>query len=284
MKILVLGANGQLGSDIVAAFKKEHEVIAKTHDDIDVGNLSDIYQLLIGIQPKILVNTTAYHQVELCEQNPDIAELINATSVGFMAKICHTLHIKFVHFSTDYVFDGEKKSPYNEDDIPVPLNVYGKTKLEGEKLIILNNPDAIIIRISAIYGHHPCRAKKGLNFIQLMLKLAYEKGEVKVVDDEFVSPSNTKNIVQQLALILNTDIKGTIHATSEGQCSWYEFAEEIFKYTNTPVKLFKASSSDFQYKVNRPKYSVLQNEVLNKNHINIMLPWKEALHQYLNEI
>ncbi|MDZ4759039.1 MAG: dTDP-4-dehydrorhamnose reductase [Bacteroidota bacterium] len=284
MKVLVLGANGQLGNDIVSAFEKEHEVIGITHDDIDIGNLSDIHQLLLEKKPNILINTTAFHHVELCEQSPETAELVNAIAVGFMANICKMLHIKFVHFSTDYVFDGEKKTPYVETDFASPVNVYGKSKLHGEKLILENNPNALIIRISAIYGQHACRAKKGLNFIQLMLKLAQEKGEVKVVDDEFVSPTSTKNVVQQVALTLKSDINGIVHATSEGQCSWYEFAEEIFKYTHTKVNLYKGSSSDFPAKVNRPKYSVLQNDVLHKNNINIMLPWKDALHQYLDEI
>lgn len=283
-KAIILGANGQLGSDLVIALQNSYEVLALTHQDVDVGNLTDLLKIIHCLSPDILINATAYHQVDLCEQNPDSSYLINSLAVGFMARVCKNRNIKFIHFSTDYVFDGLKNSPYIESDQAIPLNIYGQTKLVGEQQVLSANPDAIIFRISAIYGLQPCRAKNGLNFIQLMLKLAHERGKVKVVADEFVSPTFTKNIAAQVAQVLDSKLIGIIHATSEGACSWYEFAEEIFSYTNTKVLLSKAQAADFPSKVSRPKYSVLHNHKLEENHLNGMLPWKTSLHQYLDEL
>ncbi|MDP1725686.1 MAG: dTDP-4-dehydrorhamnose reductase [Bacteroidota bacterium] len=284
-KVLITGANGQLGSDLVLSFSQSgYEVIIRTHDDLDIGNFEDVENQLNSIKPDVLINTAAFHNVDQCEAEKDKAILINAEAPAYMARICKELNIRFIHFSTDYVFDGYKNAPYTEADITAPLNVYGTTKMLGEQMIATENPDHLIIRISAIYGQYPCRAKNGLNFIQLMLKLAREKGEVKVVDDEIVSPTATKNIAMQLPALLDENINGIIHMTSEGSCSWHEFAREIFDYTNTPVTLHTASSDDFPAKTPRPKYSVLENTLLKSRGINKMMHWKDALHNYLDEL
>ncbi len=284
-KVLITGAKGQLGSDLVLEFTQlGYEVIAPAHEDLDIGNFTEVQQQLNSIKPDILINTAAFHNVDLCETEKEKAMHINAEAPANMARICKELNIRFVHFSTDYVFDGLKNAPYLETDIPAPLNVYGVTKMKGEQLIASNCTNYLIIRVSAIYGQYPCRAKNGLNFIQLMLKLAREKGEVKVVDDEFVSPTATKNIAMQLPVLLDENISGIVHMTSEGSCSWYEFAREIFDYTKTPVILHKASSNDFPAKTPRPKYSVMENAVLKSKNINKMMHWKGALHTYLDEL
>lgn len=284
-KVLITGANGQLGSDLVLSFSQSgYEVIIRTHDDLDIGNFAEVKNQLDLIKPDLLINTAAFHHVDLCEADRDKAMLINAEAPANMARVCKDLNIRFVHFSTDYVFDGMKNEPYTETDIPAPLNVYGDSKMLGEQLIASHCTDYLIIRVSAIYGKYPCRAKNGLNFIQLMLKLAHEKGEVKVVDDEFVSPTATKNIAMQLPVLLDENINGIIHMTSEGACSWHEFAREIFDYTKTQVILHKASSNDFPAKTPRPKYSVMENTVLKSRNINKMMHWKDALHTYLDEM
>ena len=284
MKIVVFGGNGQLGSDIVSKLKVHHVVFPVNHDQVDITNDIALKECIETINPDVIINTAAYHHVDLCEQNPDKAEAVNDTSPTLMAKLCDEKNIRFIHFSTDYVFDGNKNAPYIETDEALPLNVYGKTKRDGEINILKVNPKAIILRVSGLYGTNPCRAKNGLNFVQLMLKLANEKGEVKVVDDEYVSPTYTVNIAEQIEPLLIADISGIIHSTSEGFCSWYDFAEEIFKYTKTTVLLHKANSNDFPAKVARPKYSVLENMRLKKAGINFMLPWNVALHQYLDSI
>ncbi len=284
MRIIVFGANGQLGSDIVDALQKDHEVIPMTHDLLDLSDLQKLEAFLLAEKAEVIINTAAYHHVELCEQNPEKATLLNTHAPALMAKIAKQLHCRFIHFSTDYVFDGDANQPYTEEDIAKPLNVYGLSKRNGEVEILTQNPASLILRVSGLYGTHPCRAKNGLNFVQLMLKLAKEKGEVKVVDDEFVSPTNTKNIAEQVAYVLDKNISGIVHATSEGQCSWYQFADAIFKFTNTQVILHRASSNDFPAKVPRPKYSVLENNKLKQAGLNKMMPWENALKNYLETV
>jgi dTDP-4-dehydrorhamnose reductase len=285
-RVLVIGANGQLGSDIVEALTfNNYEVIALTHQDIDLANLSNIQEQIIPHYPNFVINTAAYHNVELCEENKHLADIINEDAPAFISLLSAQFNFKFIHFSTDYVFDGNTKKPYTEHDVPKPLNHYGFSKYKGEKAVLRENKNNLVIRVSALYGKNPCRAKNGLNFVKLMLKLAQERDEVKVVADEFVSPTSTESVAKQLIKILkNPQTKGIVHATSEGECSWYEFAEEIFNYTKTKVNLTKANSTDFPAKVNRPKYSVLENAYLKTLGINIMPHWKTSLHNYLNKL
>lgn len=166
------------------------------------------------------------------------------------------------YISTDYVFDGKKASPYVETDVASPLNAYGISKLAGEHCTAAAVPKHFVLRVSAIYGHQPCRAKGGLNFVELMLKLARERDKLRVVDDEFVSPTPTVQIAQQLVALSRSNQYGLYHGTAEGSCSWYEFAREIFNVTGTQVRLEKADPGEFPAKVKRPKYSVLENSAL----------------------
>lgn len=284
-KVFITGANGQLGSDIVNSLSEAgFDVVPFTHEMLDIGDLKEVKKNILKHRPDVLINTAAFHHVDQCEQDANRAIRINARSPGIMAQVCNQQQIYFIHFSTDYVFDGKKRNPYHEDDYRAPLNIYGISKALGEKSITQATSNHLILRVSSLYGKNPCRAKNGLNFVQLMLKLAKEKGEVKVVDDEFVSPTYTAEIADRLPELINKRITGIVHMTSEGECSWYEFAKEIFDYTQTPVTLHKANSSDFIAKTPRPKYSVMENTVLKKLGIKPMSHWKDALHQYINEL
>lgn len=286
IKVMITGANGQLGADILSVLQhKKFDVLGLTHQDVDIGDIDRFKQLFDLHQPDVLINTAAFHNVNACELDPSTAKYINTDAPARMAALC-TLHQKrFIHFSTDYVFDGAKGIPYTEDDQTAPLNVYGETKRAGESQVLLCGPDHLVLRVSALYGHHPCRAKNGLNFIRLMLKLAAEKGEVTVVDDEYVSPTSTRNIAEMIPLILNdTSLEGIVHLTSEGECSWYDFAAEIFSYTHTPVKLNKAAPSTTPPEIRRPKYSVLENRKWNASGFPKMNHWKASLFQYLDEL
>lgn len=283
-KAIILGAQGQLGSDITNLFNQHNiQTITPTHTDLDITNLMELKHLLSTQRPDVLINTAAYHQVDLCEENPKIAMAINSTSPAFMARMCNYLKIKFVHFSTDYVFDGEKETPYNELDKPNPLNVYGKTKYHGENAILSENHAALILRVSALYGKHPCRAKNGLNFVELMLKLAKERLVLNVVDDEFVSPTATSNIANILPDLIKQELNGIVHLTSEGACSWHEFASTIFELTNTKVEVNNVDSSFFPAKTPRPKYAVLENTSLKNRGMASLPHWKDALQEYLKQ-
>jgi dTDP-4-dehydrorhamnose reductase len=282
MKVAVIGANGQLGSDLVVAFSENGDsVCGLEHTDMEISDLPSVTRVLENVRPQVIVNTAAMHHVENCEREPEKAFVANALGPKNLALVARELGAVLVHLSTDYVFDGSKRSPYVEEDNPQPLNAYGITKLAGEHFVRATTPKHFVVRTSGLYGKNPCRAKGGLNFIELMLKLARERGEVRVVDSEMVTPTSTAELAQQIVLLSRSDGYGLYHATAEGSCSWYEFAREIFAITETPVRLKIAAPDEFPAKVARPKYSVLENRALKSRGLNAFKPWSDALHKYL---
>jgi dTDP-4-dehydrorhamnose reductase len=284
MKIAVIGANGQLGNDVVTAFRAHgDEVSPLSHADIELSDLVSVTAALSKIGPHVIVNTAAMHHVENCETDPAKAFAINGIGSRNLALAAKDSDATLMQVSTDYVFDGEKNEPYIEQDAPRPLNVYGITKLAGEHFVSSTAPKHFVIRTSGLYGKNPCRAKGGLNFIELMLKLAKERGKVRVVDNEIVSPTSTAELADQIVRLSRSDAYGLYHATAEGNCSWYAFAREIFLVTDTPVQLEIAGPNEFSAKVARPKYSVLENHALKKRGLNVFKPWQEALHNYLGD-
>ena len=280
MKVAVIGANGQLGSDLVEVLSAEHDVIGLNHADIEITNIETAKSVLSSTKPDIILNTAAYHIVPEAEKFPDKAFLINGTGVMNLAKVCQDLNIRLVHYSTDYVFDGKKQKPYVEEDCPNPLSVYANSKLAGEYFALNYSDKSYVIRVSGIYGKVPCRAKGG-NFITTMIKLAKEKSEVRVVSDEVLTPTPTYHIAKNTATLINTDAFGLYHMSCEGDCSWYEFAKVIWETLQLETPLYSASVKDFPLVVKRPFYSVLENKNLNKLGINTMPEWKEALVEFL---
>jgi dTDP-4-dehydrorhamnose reductase len=282
MKVAVIGADGQLGVDVVNAFKRNgDEVRPLTHGDIELSDLDSVANGLREFQPGVVVNTAAMHHVEKCEADPQRAFAVNGIGSRNLVTVSRDIGATLMHVSTDYVFDGAKAKPYTEEDAPRPLNVYGNTKLAGEYFVRALDKH-FVLRVSAIYGKSPCRAKGGLNFVELMLKLARERGKVRVVDSEFVTPTRTTEIAQQVVALSRSDAYGLYHSTAEGQCSWHAFAAEIFRLTNTPVVLEAAGPNEFPAKVARPSYSVLENEGLKKHKLNLFKPWQEGLREYLS--
>jgi dTDP-4-dehydrorhamnose reductase len=282
MKVAVLGGNGQLGTDVVRAFADNgDEVFALAHADVEITDRESISSKLCELQPDIVVNTAAMHHVENCESEPEKAFAINALGARNLALVARDIGSVLMHLSTDYVFDGSKGSPYDEGDAPRPLSVYGNSKLAGEYFVRSMVGKHFVLRTSAIYGNSPCRAKGGLNFIQLMLKLAKERGEVRVVDSEFVTPTATPELARQMVVLSRCEAYGLYHVTAEGSCSWFEFAQEIFALTNTQVSLKVAGPNEFPAKVPRPKYSVLENRGLKLLGLNTFRVWQDGLRDYL---
>ena len=285
MKTAVVGANGQLGSDVVLALNKaDCETIALTHQDIELSDVQSVATAIRTIRPDLVVNTAAMHNVEKCESDPERAYLVNAIGARNLAIVTRDEGAALLHISTDYVFDGTKKTPYVEGDDPLPLNVYGNTKLAGECYVRTINPKHFVLRTSALYGAKPCRAKGGLNFVDMMLKLAGEKREVRVVDSERVTPTATEELATQIAALSKTDAYGLYHATAEGSCSWYEFAGEIFVVAGVEAKLSVASPNEFPAKVARPRCSVLENAALKRKGLNCFSPWQSGLRRYLKQV
>jgi dTDP-4-dehydrorhamnose reductase len=283
VKIAVIGGNGQLGMDVISAFASNgDEVTSLTHSDIELSNIDSVSRALQGSRPQVVVNTAAMHHVDNCEREPQQAFAVNGLGARNLSLVTRDMDATLIHVSTDYVFDGTKGSPYVETDTPRPLNVYGNTKLSGEYFVRSTIDKHFVLRTSGIYGRNPCRAKGGLNFVELMLKLARERGEVRVVDNEFVSPTSTKELARQIVVLSCSAFYGLYHATAEGSCSWHAFAREIFDLTGTKVSLKVAGPNEFPAKVARPTYSVLENQGLKSHGLNVFKSWQDGLREYLS--
>jgi dTDP-4-dehydrorhamnose reductase len=282
MNVAVIGATGQLGVDVVQEFVRNGDrVCPVSHAEVEICSLNTVREVLTAAKAELVVNTAAMHRVESCEDQPSKAYEINAIGARNLALVARELDAVLVHIGTDYVFDGSKRTPYLESDPALPLNVYGNTKLAGELFVQSAANKYFILRTSALYGKSPCRAKGGLNFVEVMLKLAAERDELRVVNDEVVSPTSTVELAKQIVLLSRNENFGIYHATAEGSCSWYEFALKIFEIADVKTNLVVAGLNEFPAKVPRPKYSVLENHGLKKLGLNSFGSWEEGLRSYL---
>jgi len=280
MKIIIIGANGQLGSDIVEVF--ENDLIPLTHSDIEIADTVSVNHIFKKIKPDKVINTAAISNVIECEQNPRRAFEVNALGVRNVAIACSEVDATLLHISTDYVFDGRKRTPYTENDLPNPLNVYGITKLAGEHFIKAILKKYFIVRTAGLYGVHPCRSKGG-NFVDKVITISKKQEEIKVVEDEVLTPTYTRDLAIKIKELIETDKYGTYHITNSGKCSWYEFTQAIFSFLKINTKLIRIGQREFMSSVKRPAYSVLANEKLKAIGIASLRPWQEALKDYLRE-
>jgi dTDP-4-dehydrorhamnose reductase len=218
--------------------------------------------------------------VDDCESNPELAYDVNVLAVLNLVKIANDIDAKLVQLSTDYVFDGNSSTPYVESSEPHPLSVYGNSRLSGEFLVRTQARRFVIIRTCGLYGHAGSQGKGG-NFVETMLKKARNQEPIQVVNDQIVTPTSTADLARQLALLLPKPHEGLFHATNEGQCSWYEFAAAIFDLSHISARLTPTSSTIYRTPARRPRYSVLENGRLKELGLNRMLPWRDALAEYL---
>lgn len=285
-KIALIGANGQLGSDLTRVLSQDQEVNLSllTHNDIEIADKQSIKQTLDIIKPTIIINTAAYNIVDKAENEPEKAFLINAIAVKYLSQYCSTKNITLVHISSDYVFglDQKRKTPYTEDDLPGPVNAYGISKLAGEYFAQYGLSNHFIIRSSGLFGIVGSSGKGG-NFITFILKKAQEKKRVEVVNDQIVTPTYTYDLAKQITTLIKTNKYGLYHASAEGSCTWYEFAQEVFKLTNNKADLIPISSRELSQTARRAQYCVLENNNLKKLDINVMKDWKEGLKEYIQE-
>src|SRR5437016_6023928 len=224
MKIGILGANGQLGCDLVKTLTA-HDVARFTRDDFDVTDYPKTRASIASIRPHVVINTTAYHRVDDCESQPETAYSVNVLAVLNLVRIANDIGAKFVHFSTDYVFDGDSTEPYTEQSQPMPLSVYGNSKLAGEYIVRSTAKQHLLIRTCGLYGVAGSRGKGG-NFVETMLVKARAGDRIRVIADQTVTPTYTADLAQQTLAMLEKGVSGLFHVTSEGSCSWYEFARE----------------------------------------------------------
>lgn len=283
MKIAIIGANGQLGSDLVRTFKDtEHEIVPLTHNDIDVVDFSLSRKILKNIQPEIVINCATYVRVDDAEEFPDKAFAVNALGARNIALICEGLDAILVYISTDYVFDGRKNQPYTEEDTPNPLGVYGASKLACEYFVRNIVGKHYIIRSSSLFGIAGASGKGG-NFVETMIKKARSKEEIKVVNDMIISPTYTRDTASVIKNILIKKLPfGIYHVANEGQCSWYEFAKATFETLGMEVRLHPTKTSILRSKARRPLFSPLACVKL-RGYGLAMESWQASLRCYLIE-
>lgn len=265
----------------MGAFAGE-DVAGLDHDHVEIGDAASVERVLGEHHPAVVVNTAAYHNVPLCEREPEKAFALNAIAPATLARLCAAAGARLVHVSTDYVFDGAKRTPYVESDRPNPLSVYAVSKLAGEYAVLNTGGAHQVVRSSGLYGLRPCRAKGG-NFIDTMYRLASQEPEVRVVADEILTPTFTADLAAQIRTVALEGAPGLYHATNQGSCSWYEFARVVFKLAGFTTPLRPTTSAEFPSPVRRPLYSVLDNANLRAAGLDHMRPWGEALEDYMRQ-
>jgi len=271
--ILVVGANGMLGRDMMALIGEAARGV--DIDEIDITSLESTNRILKTLKPRIVINCAAYTDVDGCESNAELAMQVNGEGVAHLAMATREIGARLVHVSTDYVFDGSKGSPYVEDDAPCPLGVYGQSKLAGEMNAAFN-PDHLIVRTQWLYGLH------GKNFVETMLRLAREKDELAVVDDQIGSPTWTVDLAHAILALLKTGQRGIYHAANSGFCSWNGFAKAIFAEAGLQIHVKGMTTDELNRPARRPLYSTLDCSKLERDSGFQPQSWGAALKTYLN--
>jgi dTDP-4-dehydrorhamnose reductase len=280
MKVAVIGANGQLGSDLCRVLAAQKILaIPLTRRDIDVTNSHQVHEVIGSTAAQVVISTAAFHKVEECEEEPATAFAVNAIGPHNLAVACKRTNAVLVHFSTDYVFGGDRREAYTESDLPNPLNVYGVSKLAGEGMIALTWEKSFIIRTCGLYGLAGSKGRGG-NFVATMLKKASENIPIRVVQDQVLTPTFTGDLAQAISRLIQTESYGLYHISAEGQCSWYEFAGKIFELEGLKPDLQPVNTSEFASPVRRPAYSVLSKRKLRR--LGTEMPhWQDGLRRYL---
>ncbi|MDY7042250.1 MAG: dTDP-4-dehydrorhamnose reductase [Chloroflexota bacterium] len=283
MKILLIGTNGQLGSDLVKALT-DVDLIPLTHRDVDICEPVGLRETLGRHAPDVVINTAAYHKVDECETNVEKTFAVNTHGVRNLALACKEQDCALLHMSTDYVFGGDtaRRTPYNETDPPSPINVYGIAKLAGEYFVRYILDRHWIVRSQWLYGVAGASGKGG-NFVELMLRLAREGRDIKVVDDQVGSPTYTVDLARKIAQLVKTEHYGLYHITNAGECTWYQFAREIWELSGLHPNAEPTTTAAFGAVATRPAYSVLDNAALRAIGQNEVRTWREALAAYLRE-
>jgi len=278
LKILITGASGQLGRELVLLTgPTDVEIVGFGRDRLDITNLDSCRSVLVEQRPDAIIHCAAYTAVDQAESEPDAAFRVNASGSRNLAVAAEEIGARLCYVSTDYVFDGKGKAPYNEYDAPNPQTVYGKSKLAGEELVRTLCSRYFIVRTSWVYG------KYGHNFVKTMLKLGGERDSLKVVSDQIGSPTYTLDLAEFLVRLVQTERYGTYHASNTGTCSWYEFAQAIFEESGVGVTVEPCSTSDFPRPAPRPAYSVMDHSALRSNGFEPLRHWREALRHYLQD-
>jgi dTDP-4-dehydrorhamnose reductase len=282
VKVLLIGANGQLAQDLRLDLEAACDsVVPVTHEQLDIRDAAQVREAVAQAKPDVIINTAAFHRVDDCEDHKDLAFAVNEAGVGNVARAAESAAALFVQFSTDYVFDGTKRSPYKEQDQPRPQSVYAKSRLAGEKAVQENCSRYLVVRTCGLYGLAGSRSKAG-NFVETMLRLGGQGKSLKVVDDQVCTPTSTSDLAKSLIPLIHGHAQGLFHMTNSGECSWFDFAQEIFRLSGVNAQLAPTTSEAYAARAKRPAYSVLDNARLRTAGFSDFRPWQEALMEYIH--
>ena len=279
MILVVSGATGQLGTDLVKELsKRKHQVYGFGSRDLDITDTNAVSTTLDSIKPTVVIHCAAFTAVDLAEDEKEQCDLINRVGTENVARACAEIGCKMLYISTDYVFPGTGEHPWEPDDIADPLNYYGLSKYQGEVAVRNATDKHFIVRISWVFGAH------GKNFVKTMFRLGAERDRLTVVADQVGSPTYTRDLAVLLADMIETEKFGTYHATNEGFCSWYEFACAIIEKAGLPAKVEPVSSAEYSTKAKRPLNSRMSKDKLTENGFNRLPTWENALDRFLEEL
>lgn len=279
MRVFVTGVKGQLGHDVVLELERRGmEAIGVDIDEMDITDASEVARVIKEASPDAVIHCAAYTAVDAAEENEALCRKVNAEGPRNIARVCKELNIKMIQISTDYVFDGQGERPWEPDDICRPCSVYGQTKYEGELAVRELLEKYFIVRIAWVFGIN------GKNFVKIMLSLAKNHDTIRVVNDQFGSPTYTYDLAKLLADMVLTEKYGIYHATNEGICSWYEFACAIFEEAGVHVNVIPVTTEEYGAKANRPANSRMSKEKLTENGFQRLPKWRDALRRYIEEL
>ncbi|PFN07048.1 dTDP-4-dehydrorhamnose reductase [Bacillus cereus] len=278
MKVLVTGAKGQLGQDILRLLESySWEVYGLGREELDITNQQQVNEKVVSIKPDVIIHTAAYTQVDQAENDLEMAFKVNGDGTKYLAQAAEEIKAKFCYISTDYVFDGTSTEPYKTEDPTNPQTIYGKSKLVGEQYTQEICSKYFIVRTSWVFGLY------GNNFVKTMLRLAEERNELGVVHDQVGSPTYTEDLARFIIELVQSEKYGTYHGSNSGSCSWYEFAQEIFQQANVNIKVNPVTTEEFPRPAMRPKYSILDKDKITNNDFRQLPDWKVSLQSFLNE-
>ena len=282
LKVLITGCQGQLGKELCRQIdelnqvRPQFQVVATDLDSMDITDTHQVQKIVSFEKPEVIINTAAYTKVDACETDEQTAFRVNALGARNLAVAAYNIGAKILQVSTDYVFDGTGRTPLREYDPVNPLSVYGKSKALGEQLVMTTNPRYFIVRTAWLYG-------EGHNFVRTILKLAAERDELKVVNDQVGTPTSTVDLARCILDLIQTEHYGVYHGTCEGECTWYQFARRILALKGINKRVIPISTTELRLPAKRPAYSVLENFMLSMVGLDNFRKWEEALEEYLNK-
>ncbi len=278
MRVIITGGRGQLGSDLCALLKSNDcEVFSFSSKDFDITDNQKVLKISEQVLPDLIINCGAWTEVDACESDIDKAYLVNAIGAKNCAIAAQKIGSKLIHISTDYIFDGNKNTPYNEYDTPNPQSIYAKSKYAGEILVKEHSDKFFILRVAGVYGAN------GKNFVKTIVNYGKTKDSIKVVTDQITTPTYTIDICHQILRLMPTESYGTYHCSAEGFCSWFEFTQFIFDKLKISTKIYPCTTEEFPRPAKRPSYSVLENFNLKIQNLNVMRSWKDGITDFIEK-